>query len=290
MRQLPYYQITLKQSKFSAFKALASPYFGKETGLSAGTAWARNGQISQTLRHSPMRRVAPCTGASPISSSFASYINHHAVHRGNNGLQGGGGLRLAAARMATGRSSPPGDGSGQPVLLLDVMDTIVRDPFFTEFPRHFGISFKELMAAKHPTTWVEFERGELSEQQAMARLFKDERKFDHQALRKTMVRVARRYGLHPETVHGGLLLRTAQRRSTAPTIRQQEASRSFLLLHHAYSRINPHSNCPPPSSRFCAAASLSRTRMSTASRRFCSVCGTPATPCTRSPTTPCGGG
>jgi hypothetical protein len=39
----------------------------------------------------------------------------------------------------------------QPVLLLDVMDTIVTDPFFEHMPRFFGMTFKELLAAKHPT-------------------------------------------------------------------------------------------------------------------------------------------
>jgi hypothetical protein len=39
-----------------------------------------------------------------------------------------------------------------------VQDTIVRDPFFEHMPKHFGMTFKELLAAKHPSTWVQFER------------------------------------------------------------------------------------------------------------------------------------
>jgi hypothetical protein len=39
----------------------------------------------------------------------------------------------------------------QPVLLLDVMDTLVTDPFFEHMPRFFNMTFKELLAAKHPT-------------------------------------------------------------------------------------------------------------------------------------------
>lgn len=45
------------------------------------------------------------------------------------------------------------------VLLLDVMDTVVADPFFEHMPRFFGMSFQELLAAKHPDAWVRFERG-----------------------------------------------------------------------------------------------------------------------------------
>ena len=46
----------------------------------------------------------------------------------------------------------------RPVLLFDVMDTLVYEPFHHEMPAFFGLSFDELMAAKHPTAWVEFEQ------------------------------------------------------------------------------------------------------------------------------------
>lgn len=49
--------------------------------------------------------------------------------------------------------SPP------PVLLLDVMDTIVYDPFYLDMPRFFGITFKELLAAKHPSAWIQVRCG-----------------------------------------------------------------------------------------------------------------------------------
>lgn len=42
-------------------------------------------------------------------------------------------------------------------------DTLVKDPFFEHMPRHFGMTLEELYKAKHPTAWVEFERGELTE-------------------------------------------------------------------------------------------------------------------------------
>ena len=48
------------------------------------------------------------------------------------------------------------------ILLLDVMETLVYDPFKVEVVSFFGMSsLAELYAAKHPTTWREFERGEI---------------------------------------------------------------------------------------------------------------------------------
>jgi len=69
------------------------------------------------------------------------------------------------------------------VLLLDVMGTLVHDPFFVEMPAHFGLSFKELLAQKHPRTWLDFELGAIDEPTCLARFFADERPFDHDAFR-----------------------------------------------------------------------------------------------------------
>ena len=49
-----------------------------------------------------------------------------------------------------------------PILLLDVMDTLVYDPW-RELPDFFGLSLSALLEAKHPTAWQDFERGELDE-------------------------------------------------------------------------------------------------------------------------------
>ena len=65
-----------------------------------------------------------------------------------------------------------------PVLLLDVMGTLVRDPFFEEMPAFFGLTLKELLAVKHPTAWVEFEHGIIDEEACMSRFFLDQRAFD----------------------------------------------------------------------------------------------------------------
>ncbi|KAG2424013.1 hypothetical protein HXX76_014838 [Chlamydomonas incerta] len=75
----------------------------------------------------------------------------------------------------------------RPVLLFDIMDTVVYDPFFKEMPVFFNMSFKELLAAKHPTAWVEFECGEISEEQLLAKFFADGRTVDGEALKQMMV-------------------------------------------------------------------------------------------------------
>ncbi len=61
----------------------------------------------------------------------------------------------------------------QRVILWDVMDTLVRDPFFTHMASYFGFSFEELLRRKHPTAWVKFELGQIDEEQLFATFFAD---------------------------------------------------------------------------------------------------------------------
>ena len=65
-----------------------------------------------------------------------------------------------------------------PIVLWDIMGTLVHDPFFEEMPRFFGMSFDSLLEAKHPDAWVEFELGELSQDEFLAGFFADGREFD----------------------------------------------------------------------------------------------------------------
>ncbi|PSC72259.1 haloacid dehalogenase-like hydrolase (HAD) superfamily [Micractinium conductrix] len=96
----------------------------------------------------------------------------------------GGGAAQASAQAPPVAQHPPG---GQlPVLLLDVMDTVVYDPFFHDMPRFFGLSFKELLAAKHPTAWIQFEKAEISEEELLRIFFADGRPVDGAALRQHM--------------------------------------------------------------------------------------------------------
>ncbi|HJK90756.1 MAG TPA: HAD family phosphatase [Polyangiaceae bacterium LLY-WYZ-15_(1-7)] len=65
-----------------------------------------------------------------------------------------------------------------PVLLLDVMGTLVHDPFHEDMPRFFGMSLEELLEAKHPDAWLRFERGEMSSEDFLAIFFADGRPYD----------------------------------------------------------------------------------------------------------------
>eukprot|EP00892_Ulva_mutabilis_P009783 jgi/Ulvmu1/7177/UM034_0086.1 len=77
--------------------------------------------------------------------------------------------------------------NARPILLFDVMDTIVKDPFYEHMPVHFDMTFKELLAAKHPTTWIDFEKGHLTEEQALAQFFADGRIVDGEGLKGMLV-------------------------------------------------------------------------------------------------------
>lgn len=67
-----------------------------------------------------------------------------------------------------------------PALLLDVMDTLVADPFHEAIPGFFGLTLPQLFEQKHPTAWVEFEHGELTLPAYCNRMFADGRPVDHE--------------------------------------------------------------------------------------------------------------
>lgn len=75
-----------------------------------------------------------------------------------------------------------------PVLLFDVMDTLVRDPFYNHVPAFFQMSMKELLESKHPTAWLEFEKGLIDENELAKKFFNDGRSFDLDGLKECMVR------------------------------------------------------------------------------------------------------
>lgn len=66
-------------------------------------------------------------------------------------------------------------------------DTIVRDPFFHRIPAFFNMSMKDIFAAKHPTTWMEFEKGLIDETELYKRFFTDCRPIDGPAMLADMV-------------------------------------------------------------------------------------------------------
>ncbi len=50
------------------------------------------------------------------------------------------------------------------------------------------MSLKELYSVKHPTAWLEFERGEISEDILVSNFFRDSRAFDSEGMKLAMVR------------------------------------------------------------------------------------------------------
>ncbi|CAL5192775.1 unnamed protein product [Lathyrus oleraceus] len=73
-----------------------------------------------------------------------------------------------------------------PILLFDIMDTIVRDPFYKDIPSFFGMSFNELIDSKHPAAWIQFEKGLIDEVELARIFFKDGRDFDLEGLKVCM--------------------------------------------------------------------------------------------------------
>lgn len=69
-------------------------------------------------------------------------------------------------------------------LLLDVMGTLVHDPFYEEMPRWFGLSLDELLAQKDPHAWVDFEFGAIDQEAFSERFFADRRPIDGEGLRR----------------------------------------------------------------------------------------------------------
>ena len=66
------------------------------------------------------------------------------------------------------------------VLLLDVMDTVVWDPYRL-MPDFFGQTWVELVSGRNRTGWKEFERGIIDEETFLRTFFEDERDFDRAA-------------------------------------------------------------------------------------------------------------
>jgi len=76
--------------------------------------------------------------------------------------------------------------SQRPIILFDVMETLVVEPFFTAIPQLFGMTCDQLLAAKHPTSWIEFEHGRITEDEYLTRFFQDQRPVDGAAVRRCL--------------------------------------------------------------------------------------------------------
>jgi epoxide hydrolase-like predicted phosphatase len=72
-------------------------------------------------------------------------------------------------------------------ILLDVMETLVTEPFWHALPDFFGKSRDALLEELHPTSWIEFEEGKITEEEYLATFFKDGRPVDAAGLRSCLV-------------------------------------------------------------------------------------------------------
>ena len=72
------------------------------------------------------------------------------------------------------------------VILFDVLDTLVTDPVFTAVPAFFGMTPAELFPALHRTSWIEFEKGRISEAEYLEIFFRDGRTVDGDPLRQCL--------------------------------------------------------------------------------------------------------
>lgn len=72
--------------------------------------------------------------------------------------------------------------AGVRVVLFDVMDTLVVDPFFAGIEGFFGCDRASLLRGLAPGVWPRFETGELSAAQFYGAMFRDERTVDGDAL------------------------------------------------------------------------------------------------------------
>lgn len=86
----------------------------------------------------------------------------------------------------------------QPVLLLDVMSTLVHEPFLHEVPAFLGRSLAELRHELSIEAWHDFEKGHIDEATFAQRFFRDGRAWDYAGL-VAMLRGAYRYldGIEP---------------------------------------------------------------------------------------------
>ncbi|XP_042518744.1 flavin mononucleotide hydrolase 1, chloroplatic-like [Macadamia integrifolia] len=88
-----------------------------------------------------------------------------------------------AYSMKPSFTSSSSDKSKLPILLFDVMGTIVHDPFYEDVPAFFRMTLKELIECKHPTAWIQFEEGRINEMELAGKFFKDGRSFDMEGRR-----------------------------------------------------------------------------------------------------------
>ena len=71
-------------------------------------------------------------------------------------------------------------------ILLDIMETVVAEPFLEVMPRYFNMSAQDFLTEKDPRSWIEFEHGNITEEQYFASFFSDRREIDGEGLKQAM--------------------------------------------------------------------------------------------------------
>ena len=74
------------------------------------------------------------------------------------------------------------------ILLLDIMGTVVREPFLVDIPAFFGRSRHELYPLLSRDAWFAFERGDIDRATFGARFFRDGRPLDLDGLEAALIR------------------------------------------------------------------------------------------------------
>ncbi len=72
------------------------------------------------------------------------------------------------------------------ILLLDVMSTLVTEPFYEDIPRFFGQSLEELRKGKDHQAFLDFERGLIDEDTYGERFYLDRRGIDVAGLKQCL--------------------------------------------------------------------------------------------------------
>lgn len=74
----------------------------------------------------------------------------------------------------------------RPILLLDVMSTLVSEPFYEDVPRFLGLDLEQLRARKDQEAFHAFERGRISESEYGRRFFLDGAPLDVEGMKRTL--------------------------------------------------------------------------------------------------------
>jgi hypothetical protein len=116
-----------------------------------------------TVIHNPMKTIGKMVLPSVGIQLSSSFPIHKTLRRTPIHLKPP--LSNSITNNMSSSSSFPKNTTNRklPILLFDIMDTIVRDPFYKDIPAFFQMSFNQLIDSKHPTAWIEFEKGLIDE-------------------------------------------------------------------------------------------------------------------------------